>query len=153
MLDARRDGKFRKYRAMMIGGKIYPLHLAISGDWKVHYFRAEMADSAEHRLQDAAFLQDMPGVVGARGMAALAKICAALSLDYGGIDFAVSADGDILLFEANATMVMIPLSADPKWDYRRPAFDRVFAAIRAMLIEKSGGSARQPGEAAIAVAS
>jgi hypothetical protein len=41
------------------------------------------------------------------------------------------------LFEANATMVMVPLSADPKWDYRRPAFDNVFAAIRAMLIERS----------------
>jgi Tfp pilus assembly protein PilF len=153
-LDARdRDGKFRKIRAMMIDGKIYPLHLAISGDWKVHYFRAEMADSAEHRLQDAAFLEDMPGVVGARGMAALEKICSALSLDYGGIDFAVSAEGDILLFEANATMVMIPLSADPKWDYRRPAFDRVFAAIRTMLIEKSGSNVQQPDEPAAAAAS
>jgi hypothetical protein len=31
----------------------------------------------------------------------------------------------------------VPLSADPKWDYRRPAFDAVFAAIRAMLIGRS----------------
>jgi glutathione synthase/RimK-type ligase-like ATP-grasp enzyme len=83
-------------------------------------------------------------------MAALQRIGAALSLDYGGIDFAVNADGDILLFEANATMVMIPLTADPKWDYRRPAFDRVFAAIRAMLLGKAAGATRQADEAAFA---
>ncbi len=52
-----------------------------------------------------------------------------LDLDYGGIDFAVNAQGDILFFEANATMVMVPLAADEKWDYRRPAFDDVFAAV------------------------
>jgi hypothetical protein len=141
-LDARDDdGFFRKCRVMIIDRKIYPLHLAISRDWKVHYFRADMAESAENRRKDAAFLDDMAGVVGARGMAALARINAALDLDYCGIDFAVNAAGDILLFEANATMVMVPLSMDHKWDYRRPAFDRVFAAIRKMLMERSGASA------------
>jgi hypothetical protein len=149
MLDARdRDGKFRKCRAMIVDGQIYPLHLAISGHWKVHYFRAEMADSAAHREEDAAYLENMASVVGARGMAALQRVSAALALDYGGIDFAVDADGEILLFEANATMVMIPLTADPKWDYRRPAFDRVFAAIRTMLIGRAGEPAAKAAFAA-----
>ena len=40
------DGKARKYRVMTIGGKLYPLHLAISDHWKVHYFSAEMAGNA-----------------------------------------------------------------------------------------------------------
>ena len=80
----------------------------------------------------------MPGFVGARGMAALERINAALDLDYCGIDFAVNASGDILLFEANATMVMVPLSDDRKWDYRRPAFDRIFAAVHTMLVERAG---------------
>ena len=83
----------------------------------------------------------MAAAIGERGMAALARINAALDLDYGGIDFAVNGDGDILFFEANATMVMVPLSVDPKWDYRRPAFDAVFAAVRAMLAERSGAAA------------
>ena len=47
-----------------------------------------------------------------------------------------SRDGDILVFEANATMVMVPLSDDPKWDYRRPAFDNVFAGVRRMLTDR-----------------
>ena len=140
-LDARDgDGFFRKCRVMIIDRKIYPLHLAISRDWKVHYFRADMAASAENRAKDAAFLDDMANVIGARGMAALERINAALDLDYCGIDFAVNAGGDILLFEANATMVMVPLSSEPKWDYRRPAFNRVFAAVHAMLMEKSDKS-------------
>ena len=96
-----------------------------------------MAQSLENRAKDEAFLTDIASFVGARGMAALERINSALDLDYCGIDFAVSAEGDILFFEANATMVMVPLADDPKWDYRRPAFDSVFAAIRSMLIERS----------------
>jgi hypothetical protein len=137
-LDARdSDGFFRKLRVMIIDRKIYPLHLAISRNWKIHYFKADMADSPENRRVDEAFLNDMPRFIGPRGMAALERINAALDLDYGGIDFAVNAEGDILLFEANATMVMVPLSNDKKWDYRRPAFDAVFAAIRTMLMERA----------------
>ena len=34
-LDARSaDGKFRKYRVMIVDGKLYPLHLAVSRQWK-----------------------------------------------------------------------------------------------------------------------
>jgi len=137
-LDARDgDGFFRKLRVMIIDRKIYPLHLAISRNWKVHYFRADMAESAVNREKDRAFLSDVTGFIGPRGMAGLQRINAALDLDYCGIDFAVNPEGDILLFEANATMVMVPLTNDPKWDYRRPAFDAVFAAIRAMLVKHS----------------
>jgi hypothetical protein len=51
-LDARgKDGSARKYRAMLIGGKIYPLHLAISRNWKVHYFTSDMADQPDHRAE------------------------------------------------------------------------------------------------------
>jgi hypothetical protein len=66
-LDARgADGKVRKYRAMMIDGEIYPLHVAISSQWKIHYFTAEMAERADHRAEDAEFLENMPGCSAAR---------------------------------------------------------------------------------------
>ena len=140
-LDTRDDrGMFRKFRVMIVDRRLYPLHLAISRHWKVHYFRADMAVSAENRSQDAGFLNDMAGFIGERGIAALERIAATLALDYGGIDFAVNAHGDILFFEANATMVMIPLAPDEKWAYRRPAFDAVFSAIRTMLLQRSTGT-------------
>jgi hypothetical protein len=127
------DGKVRKYRAMMIGGELYPLHVAISSHWKIHYFTAEMADNPKHRAEDAEFLENMPTVLGPRVMRALAHIQATLGLDYAGIDFGLSPAGDLLLFEANATMVVNPPAADERWAYRHPAVDRVLAAVRRML--------------------
>ncbi len=99
--DARgADGRSRKYRVMMIGGWLYPLHLT-----------ADLPD-AQHRAEEAKFLRDMPAVLGPGAMAALADIQEALGLDYAGIDFGLSASGEVLLFEANATMTVAPPGQD-----------------------------------------
>ena len=83
-LDARGlDGKVRKYRVMMIDGGLYPLHVAISSHWKIHYFTADMADHPEHRAEDAEFLENMAGVLGPtrhggagrNSVAARARLC------------------------------------------------------------------------------
>jgi glutathione synthase/RimK-type ligase-like ATP-grasp enzyme len=139
-LDARgKDGNARKYRVMMIGGKIFPLHLAISRNWKVHYFTSDMADKPDHRTEEMAFLENMDAVLGGRAMAALRAICDTLSLDYGGVDFGVNADGDLLLFEANATMVIAsPPGDDPRWAYRRGAIAAAIEAVVAMIKDKAG---------------
>jgi aromatic-L-amino-acid decarboxylase len=136
-LDARaRDGKTRKYRAMMIGGQLYPLHAAISSQWKIHYFNAEMTDYPAHRAEDAEFLENMPSVLGARAMTALQEIQKTLGLDYAGIDFGLNEHGDVLLFEANATMAVVAPNADKRWDYRRPAVERIWRAVGTMLMDK-----------------
>jgi glutamate/tyrosine decarboxylase-like PLP-dependent enzyme len=138
-LDSRgADGKVRKYRVMMIDGALYPLHAAISSHWKIHYFSADMADNPSHRAEDAEFLENMAGVLGPRAMTALAEIQSHLGLDYAGIDFGLSASGEILLYEANATMVVPPPAPGEKWAYRQPAFERIDKAVRNMLMERSG---------------
>jgi len=137
-LDARGpDGKTRKYRAMVIDDQLYPLHCAVSSHWKIHYFTAEMADNPLHRAEDQAFLEDMPRVLGPIAMNALERIRSVLGLDYGGIDFGLSAKGEVLLFEANATMVVNPPEPDVRWDYRRPGYERIRAAIRKMLTDRA----------------
>jgi glutathione synthase/RimK-type ligase-like ATP-grasp enzyme len=137
-LDARgADGKARKFRVMMIGAKLYPLHLAISRDWKVHYFTSDMADQPDHRAEEARFLVEMPATLGVKAMRALASVQAALGLDYAGIDFGLSSDGDLLLFEANATMVIAKPNHDAHWAYRHDAIDRVLAGATAMLTQKA----------------
>ncbi|MGC9158094.1 MAG: pyridoxal-dependent decarboxylase, partial [Terracidiphilus sp.] len=136
-LDARgEDGKTRKYRVMTIDGALYPLHAAVSHDWKIHYFSAEMAENSRHRAEDAAFLADMNGVLGAKAIRALEEIQSTLGLDYGGIDFGLSRAGDLLLFEANATMAVLPPGEDARWDYRRPAVERILRAIRKMFVDR-----------------
>ncbi len=138
-LDARGpDGHYRKYRVMMIGGWLYPLHLAISPHWKIHYVTADMADNAGHRAEEARFLEDMPGVLGPCAMAALTEIQNVLSLDYAGVDFGLNAAGEVLLFEANATMTVLPPDKDRRWDYRRAAVQRIEDAVRKMLLDKAG---------------
>src|ERR1700690_1272940 len=98
-LDARgADGMSRKYRVMFVDGVIYPLHLAASPDWKVHYFSSKMAQDPQLREEERRFLEDMPHTLGATAMQALQRICTALGLEYAGIDFAVAGDGSILVF-------------------------------------------------------
>jgi hypothetical protein len=139
-LDARGpDGMARKYRVMMIDGELYPLHLAVSTDWKVHYFTANMSMEAKLRAEEAEFLADMPAVLGPRAMTALTGIAKTLGLEYAGIDFALR-DGSVLLFESNANMAIVPPDANPIWDYRRPAINRVIEAARRMISGKAATS-------------
>jgi glutathione synthase/RimK-type ligase-like ATP-grasp enzyme len=148
-LDARGpDGMARKYRVMFVDGRLYPLHLAISAEWKVHYFTADMATNPAHRAEEQGFLEDMGAALGERAMTALAGINATLGLDYAGIDFALAPDGSVLLFEANATMVILPPDANPIWDYRRRAIAAVQQAVDAMLSRKLG-LRRKPHQGAL----
>jgi glutamate/tyrosine decarboxylase-like PLP-dependent enzyme/Flp pilus assembly protein TadD len=136
-LDARSaDGYTRKYRAMMVGGQLYPLHLAIAQTWKIHYFSADMQDCAEHRAEEANFLNDMPSFLGRKAVAVLEQLQAVVGLDYGGIDFGLNQQGEVLLFEANATMVVEQPEADRRWDYRRPAVERIHQAVQDLLMTR-----------------
>ena len=127
------DGRFRKYRVMLIGGELLPLHLAASSQWKVHYFTADMATDAALRREEAAFLEDMPGVLGPAAMTALRAIPAILRLDYAGVDCGLTADGRLVVFEANATMTIVSPTEDPIWDYRRAAIRRAIEAAQALI--------------------
>ena len=122
---------------MMIGGQLLPLHLAISENWKVHYFTSDMAGDDNHRQEEARFLSDMPSVLGKRAMRALAEIRDALGLDYAGVDFGIDGEGDLLLFEANATMVIARPGPEPHWAYRHAAVDRILAAVAELIMMKA----------------
>jgi len=137
-LDARdKSGRVRKYRVMFIGGQIFPLHLAISDDWKVHYFTADMAESSEYRRQEETFLNHMATTLGPAAMEALSRINALLGLDYAGIDFGLAEDGSLLLFEANATMVINPAGPEPIWDYRRAPIEHALNAVHSMMLDRA----------------
>lgn len=140
-LDTRgTDGFFRKYRAMIIDGKLHPLHVAVSQHWKVHYFSADMADRADHRLEDEAFLRDMPATLGPYAMQALEDVRTMLGLDYGGVDFALDAQGHVIVFEANTTMVIVQPTTDSRWAYRVGHVQRARQAVVNMLLRRAGRS-------------
>jgi hypothetical protein len=124
---------------MIVGELLYPLHLAVSSHWKVHYFSAEMAESADHRAEDGAFLTRMPQAIGMRAMRALDMVLARLGLDYGGIDFSLTADGKVVLFEANASMYVPHPGADEIWNYREAPVRRIMDAVRQLMLRRAAG--------------
>jgi tetratricopeptide (TPR) repeat protein/glutathione synthase/RimK-type ligase-like ATP-grasp enzyme len=146
-------GWYRKYRVIIVDGHIYPLHLAISRHWKVHYFSADMTDSPAHRSADAAFVADMQTALGAPAIAALERIRDVLGLDYGGIDFGITSTGDVIVFEANASMIVPSPDEAAIWDYRRPPVARIRAAVRRMLVSRAAAYIAATGRAQGAVTS
>jgi hypothetical protein len=107
----------------------------------VHYFSAAMAEHENHRAEERRFLNDMPNVLGARAMTALERLDQRMGLDYAGVDFGLSPDGAVLVFEANATMTINAPQPGAVWDYRRPAAAVVQSAVSRMLSGVEGGKA------------
>lgn len=130
------DGAWRKYRVMTIDGVLYPLHLAIAQRWDVHYFSAAMADRADYRAEEARFLADPIAAIGTPAWDALGRVRDALGLDYAGIDFALAADGRIVVFEANAAMTVLRPDSDPRFAYRNAASEAIAAALVRMFEQR-----------------
>jgi hypothetical protein len=123
------DGFYRKYRMAFVGRTPFPYHLAISQDWMVHYFTADMEAQDWKLAEEAEFLADPQRVLGANAVAALEAIAARLDLDFCGIDFALLPDRRVLVFEANATMLIHPERESGKLAFKTPAAKRIIDAF------------------------
>jgi len=120
--DARSaDGFYRKYRMAFIDRRPFPYHLAISDNWLVHYFSADMEGHDWKLAEEAAFLADPP-------CAAMEAIAERLDLDICGIDFTRLPDGRLLVFEANATMLFHPERAEGRLGFKNAAVGRIIEA-------------------------
>jgi hypothetical protein len=52
------DGLFNKQRIVLIDGKPYPSHMALSDHWMVHYLSAGMAEDEAKRAVEAAWMEN-----------------------------------------------------------------------------------------------
>ncbi len=133
-VDYRRsDGFFRKYRIMFVDGAPYPCHLAISPHWMIHYYNAPMREHAWMRAEEAAFIADLGAVFAGPLAAALDEIAAAIPLAYFGIDCALAADGRLVLFEADAAMLVHGSDPPDLYPYKRAGFARIQTALTTLL--------------------
>lgn len=126
------DGQYRKYRFISLDGEIFPYHLAIHDDWLVHHFRTDMAEQAWKRDEELAFLQHPEQVFGAQGLATIKAIADGTGLNYCGIDCALDQQGQVVIFEVNATMLVHDEKAEP-FLYKNPHVARIKAAFGQML--------------------
>jgi hypothetical protein len=127
------DGFFRKYRVMFVEGVPYACHLAISPRWMIHYYNAAMADHQWMRDEEARFIADLGSVFGGPLADALAEVAAALPLEYFGIDCTIARDGRLLLFEADAAMLVHGSDPPDLYPYKRAGFERIQTALNALL--------------------
>jgi tetratricopeptide (TPR) repeat protein len=132
------DGYYRKYRIIFVDRLPYPYHLAISPAWLVHYFSADMADHGWKLAEEAEFLANPRATLGSRAWAALEAIGARLDLDFCGIDFTLSPDGQVLVFEANATMLVRTESANGAFAFKAPYVTRIIEAIGCHVQARKG---------------
>jgi len=126
------DGYFRKYRFICIDGELFPYHLAIHDDWKVHYFRTDMINQEWMRQEEESFLGNPHRVFDEPRHAALLAVAAVTGLDFSGIDCAIDRNGEIVVFETNATMLVHDEKGET-FAYKNPFIARIRDAFNAML--------------------
>lgn len=125
------DGYFRKYRFIFIGDQILPYHLCIGREWKLHHINTDMANQPWMQQEEAAFLENCAAVFGPAQMQALRAIRERVGLDYFGIDCAMNASGEVVVFEVNASMLVH--ARNEGFLYKDPAVRRIKLAYDAML--------------------
>lgn len=127
------DGLFRKYRIVLIGGRPYACHMAISQHWMIHYLNAGMTESVAKRAEEARFMESFDADFARRHGPELRSIAARLDLDYFGIDCGETKDGRLLIFEADVGMIVHDMDPVGMFPYKQPQMQKVFRAFRDML--------------------
>jgi hypothetical protein len=105
-------------------GKMFPLHLRSRTFGRCTILR--QAWPTTPLIGRRGFLENMPTALGERAMAARDEIRSKIGLDYFGVDFALAADGSVLLFVANgdgcdrpSARADLGLSSRPRCRYTR----------------------------------
>jgi tetratricopeptide (TPR) repeat protein len=130
------DGFFRKYRFIFIDDEILPYHLCIGDEWKLHHVNTDMANQPWMQKEEEAFLNDPAAVFTPAHYQAMQIIRQRIGLEYWGIDCALDASGNLVLFEANASMLVH--ARNEGFLYKTPAVSRIKAAFDAMLRKYAG---------------
>jgi glutathione synthase/RimK-type ligase-like ATP-grasp enzyme len=131
------DGLFRKSRIVLIHGRPYVCHMAISAHWMIHYLNAGMTESAEKRAEEARFMVSFDDEFASRHAAAFHAIHERMGLDYLGIDCGETSTGELLIFEVDSNMIVHAMDTAEVFPYKQPQMQKVFAAFRTMLIDAS----------------
>ena len=131
------DGLFRKSRIVLIHGRPYVCHMAISEHWMIHYLNAGMADSAEKRAEEARFMTRFDDDFASRHATAFRAIHERMGLDYLGIDCGETPTGELLIFEVDSNMIVHAMDPVDLFPYKQSQMHKVFDAFRTMLIDAS----------------
>jgi glutathione synthase/RimK-type ligase-like ATP-grasp enzyme len=140
------DGYFRKYRFIFVNGEILPYHLAIADGWKVHHDSTDMADHPWMQREEEAFLNNPASVFAPSHYQVLREIRERIGLDYFGVDCGLDRSGNLVMFEANASMLVH--DQNEGFSYKTPFVHRIKSAFDNMLRKfAAAGISRADGAA------
>ncbi|RZM82552.1 tetratricopeptide repeat protein [Leptolyngbya iicbica] len=128
------DGYYHKTRVFFIDGELFPVASLASDTWQIHSgdrYRI-MSSTPSTQADEQRFLNDPAAYLGPKAFDALYAICDTIGLDFFGIDFTLDAEGNVIVFEANAAMRHNFDHAE-NFPYTRPHLENVSAAFAAML--------------------
>jgi glutathione synthase/RimK-type ligase-like ATP-grasp enzyme len=129
------DGLYRKCRTWFIGPHCIFRHQFASDHWNVHNKDGIrfMVDRPDLMEEEKALFASPDGAFPAPVKQVLAAIRQRIGLDYFGIDFGLMPDGQVILFEANATMNFFSTLPSDEFAYVRACVPPARAAFRELL--------------------
>ena len=129
------DGLYRKCRIWFIGPHTIFRHQFASDHWNVHNKDGLrfMADRPDLIAEEKALFATPEGAFPPEVKEVLSAVRERIDLDYFGIDFGVMPDGQVILFEANATMNFFSVLPSDEFAYVRACVPPARAALRELL--------------------
>jgi len=128
------DGQFWKYRIVLVEGRPFVCHLAISSHWMVHYLNADMTGNAGKCAAEAHCMAHFDEDFGRRHKQALAAIYEQMQLEYLILDCAETAEGKLLVFEVDTSAIVHAMDPPSLFPYKRPQMLNIFSAFQQMLM-------------------
>lgn len=131
------DGLYRKIRLVMVGNQVFARHQLASTHWNVHASARDgvMAERPELVAAEDNFLKAFTTEVFPQLAERLTTLKQHLKLDYCSIDCSLRPNGDLLLFEANASGNALRQANADKLPHLRKPVQQLRAAVTRMLLQ------------------
>jgi glutathione synthase/RimK-type ligase-like ATP-grasp enzyme len=131
------DNLYRKYRIMVINGKPFIAHMAVSEHWMIHYLNAGMVENAHKRFAEAQAMGHFEQGFAKKHQQAFALLTEKIGLEYYGLDCAETIDGELLIFEACASLNVHSMDCEKTFPYKKVQMQKIYDAFHQMLIDNS----------------
>jgi hypothetical protein len=131
------DGLYRKYRMVCVGGQTFRRHAIATENWNVTgSARVDMVHRPDLVKAEKDFMNAGSGPLDRR----IAQLFRIVGLDFGLIDFALSDEGQIIIFELNSTFQIsgsIPPKYRERWGYLEANNGAIVEALLSLIVRRA----------------
>ena len=141
-VECRTDGGlYRRFRAFVIDGVLYPSHLVFGRDWPLHRTaRDSLAPGEEWTLaEERHYLAESAASIGEIGSGALKALGERTGLDVMGVDFTILDDGRLLIFDVGPKLSFTPGDTE-RYPYLKGGYRAIQGAINDLILSRLDGN-------------